>query len=165
MIIKSIKLTDVKRTRYNSWYIKIRTSLYILVPSGTPAPSLKNTGIVKRTATPSTESINIVNQEIVADLAPLGTNPTIKVQNPISDTDGTIGLKIAPVYFKINADDGSLMINSAGINGLILTYLGTDIGKKIITDIILNWNKSAEGMKSILDVSNTQLAGIDIKIT
>ena len=57
------------------------------------------------------------------------------------------------------------MINSAGINGLILTYLGTDIGKKIITDIILNWNKSDEGMKSILDVSNTQLAGIDIKIT
>ena len=144
---------------------KIVTIMIFYVPSGTPAPSLKNTGIVKRTATPSTESINIVNQEIVADLAPLGTNPTIKVQNPISDTDGTIGLKIAPVYFKINADDGSLMINSAGINGLILTYLGTDIGKKIITDIILNWNKSDEGMKSILDVSNTQLAGIDIKIT
>ena len=161
---KSIGLNDVKGQDITVDISKLR-DLWIYVPSGTPAPSLKNTGIVKRTATPSTESINIVNQEIVADLAPLGTNPTIKVQNPISDTDGTIGLKIAPIYFKIDTDNGSLTINSAGINGLILTYLGTDIGKKIITDIILNWNKSAEGMKSILDVSNTQLAGIDIKIT
>ena len=126
---KSIGLNDVKGQDITVDISKLR-DLWIYVPSGTPAPSLKNTGIVKRTATPSTESINIVNQEIVADLAPLGTNPTIKVQNPISDIDGTIGLKIAPIYFKIDTDNGSLTINSAGINGPILTDLGTDIVNK-----------------------------------
>ena len=87
---KSIGLNDVKGQDITVDISKLR-DLWIYVPSGTPAPSLKNTGIVKRTATPSTESINIVNQEIVADLAPLGTNPTISI---------TLLLSLLSKYFK-----------------------------------------------------------------
>ena len=116
---KSINLLDVKGEVVT---VDITNLAYIyrLVPSGTPAPTLKNTGTITRTATPSTESINIVNEELVVDLAPIssGGSTTVKAGSDITvkKTNDEYEVSVAEA-FKLEVE----------ANTLGLTTLGTEV--------------------------------------